>query len=336
MLTLPGRVDVVPETQDDRPGYRPYRARVREIERLSPHFVRVTFAGEDLACLATATADQRIKIAVPFPDGRLCDEVCDGADTASWVDRWRALPDADRNPWRTYTVRAVRPEREEVDVVFVDHGRGFPDDPGDDGDGAVQGEGPAARWLLRAAPGDAVLIVGPDSRSRHCSIGIDWHPGNARQVLLAGDETAVPAICAILESLPPGVRATALAEVPTRADVLPVTVGDDVDLRWLPRETAPHGAPLNAAVRAWLSAHRDLVRRAGAPRPQSLPDTDVDREILWDSPEEAWGRVLYAWLAGEAGLIKSLRRCLVSEHGIDRRRVAFMGYWRTGLPERNT
>jgi NADPH-dependent ferric siderophore reductase len=332
MLTLPERAGVAHDVQDDRPGYRPYRARVREVERLTPHFVRVTFAGEDLGYMATADVDQRIKIVFPFLDGRLCDALCDGP-AASWLDGWRALPEEDRNPFRTYTVNAVRPEDGEVDVVFVDHVQAVPG--GGDGSSGLSAPGPASRWLRGAYPGDSVLIVGPDSRSRHCRIGIDWHPGSAAQVLLAGDETAVPAICSILQSLPSSVRATALAEVPTSADVLPVSVGDNVDLRWLPRAGAPHGAPLTAAVCSWLDAHPDLVQRAGTPRPQPLPDTDVDREVLWDSPENAWGRVLYAWLAGEAALIKSLRRCLVSERGIDRRRVAFMGYWRAGLPERN-
>ena len=38
----------------------------------------------------------------------------------------------------------------------------------------------------------------------------------------------------------------------------------------------------------------------------------------------------YAWLAGEAGVVKGLRRHLVQEAGLDRTSVAFMGYWRQG------
>src|SRR5699024_6817314 len=41
----------------------------------------------------------------------------------------------------------------------------------------------------------------------------------------------------------------------------------------------------------------------------------------------------YAWLAGEAAVIKALRRHLVSELGLDRKQVSFMGYWRQGRPE---
>ena len=40
-----------------------------------------------------------------------------------------------------------------------------------------------------------------------------WRPGAARTLLLAGDETATPAICAILESLPADARGAAFLEV---------------------------------------------------------------------------------------------------------------------------
>ena len=40
-----------------------------------------------------------------------------------------------------------------------------------------------------------------------------------------------------------------------------------------------------------------------------------------------------AWLAGEAGVIRTLRRVLVSDCGMDRWSVAFMGCWRLGRPD---
>ena len=67
---------------------------------------------------------------------------------------------------------------------------------------------------------------------------------------------------------------------------------------------------------------------------QEVEDVDIERESLWDVPDggpSGW----YAWLAGEAGVIKRLRRYLVTERGVDRRSVAFMGYWRLGRAEAN-
>jgi NADPH-dependent ferric siderophore reductase len=82
---------------------------------------------------------------------------------------------------------------------------------------------------------------------------------------------------------------------------------------------------------AVIEAARDLpVARIPAPA-APLDDVDVDSGILWEVPEEAQRTSgPYAWLAGEAGVVKGLRRHLVQEAGLDRRSVAFMGYWRQG------
>jgi NADPH-dependent ferric siderophore reductase len=76
-----------------------------------------------------------------------------------------------------------------------------------------------------------------------------------------------------------------------------------------------------------------------AGRGAEVEEIDVDESILWEVPRTAKGGAalksapLYAWLAGEAGAIKQLRRHLVAGHGVDRRAVAFMGYWRLGRAE---
>ena len=303
MLALP---DVI---RDDRPAYRPYRATLTDITSLSPTFRRLTFSSTDFEYFAPHGLDQRIKLLFPI-DGR----VADLGDGASWVETWRGLPDAQRNPMRTYTVRAIRPEVREIDIDFVFHGDG----------------GPAARWLSSAAPGAELVIVGPDARSLTSTGGIDWHPGAARELLLAGDETAAPAICSILESLPAHVRARAFIEVPHAADALPVVSSANVEVTWLGRDAAVGG--LESAVRTWAAGNLAVYAPALARTTQELDDVDVDVELIWDAPEAAPGD-FYAWIAGESAMIKSLRRFLVSELGIDRKRVAFMGYWRLGKAE---
>src|SRR3954454_16468312 len=137
-------------------------------------------------------------------------------------------------PIRLHTVRAARPEVREVDVDFVLHGA----------------TGPASAWAERATVGDAVVLVGPDARFVGDAGGVEWHPPAAATLVVAGDETAVPAICAIVESLPPGRRALVLMEVPTAGDVLDLAVPTGVRVTWLPRGTAARGAPLTAGLRA--------------------------------------------------------------------------------------
>ena len=88
-------------------------------------------------------------------------------------------------------------------------------------------------------------------------------------------------------------------------------------------------------------AERDAAF-AGLPSPPILrrvtaagPVVDRDDEYeLWDVPPEAAAvDGVYAWVAGEAGVVKELRRFLVRDVGVDRRAVAFMGYWRHGRSE---
>jgi NADPH-dependent ferric siderophore reductase len=323
MLTLPIGTGGGGPAVADRPAYRPYRATVVGIRSLSEHFTRVTFFGEQFDSFGTRGLDQRIKIVLPLPGRGLTEIGVDDERTVAdgtWYARWRELPDADRNPLRTYTIRAVRPELREVDVDFVTHPDHAP-------------LGPAARWLLAATIGSDVVIVGPDERSLGRGIGLDWRPAHATELLLAGDETAAPAICSILESLPVGRRARAFIEVPSEADALPLVLPAGCEITWLARDAAPHGERLDAAVRGWAERNTALLRTAVAAAPQPFAEIDVDCDPLWESPSNEAGTGFYAWLAGESCMIKLLRRFLVSETGIDRSRVAFMGYWRLGRSE---
>ncbi|GAA1268410.1 siderophore-interacting protein [Pseudonocardia aurantiaca] len=287
--------------------WRLFAVEVREVRRLTPSFVRVTFTGPDLHLFADNGYDQRIKLALPLPGERGVD-LPGGAD---WYARWRALPEHRRNPVRTYTVRAVRPHLSEVDIDLVLHGDG----------------GPATRWARRAQSGDEAAIVGPDARYGSGHGGVEFRPPATGSLLLAGDETAVPAICGILERLPLDARGRVLLEVPIAEDALPVAAPPGVEIDWLSRGTGGHGSRLVPAVSA---AAGELLSGCAPSTGQPVVDVDVDPEILWEVPDEVPSVPLYAWLAGEAGVIRTLRRHLVAERGLDRRAVAFMGYWRLG------
>lgn len=306
-------------TQRPRPAYWPYRATVERVQRLSPHFTRVTFRCDDFLHFGTECLDQRIKLLFPLDDGSFADLGFDDEESllaGDWYERWRALPDDRRNPFRTYTVRAIDTDGCRLDVDFVVHADG----------------GPASRWLLDAAPGDDIVVIGPDGRSPHRGVGIDWRPGDARELLLVGDETAAPAIASILESLPEGRRARAFIEVPSPEDALSLETRGEVSVSWVARGEAAPGTALMPAVQGWLAQNPQVVAAATATGTQNLDEVDVDPEILWESPEVTHTG-FYAWIAGESAAVKTLRRLLVRDHGIDRSRVAFMGYWRLGRSE---
>ncbi|GGO66849.1 siderophore-interacting protein [Nonomuraea cavernae] len=297
--------------------FRMFNVRVSRLDRLSPSFLRVTFAGPDLARFADNGYDQRIKLVLPLAEHGLA-HLPMGAD---WFQRWRELPEELRNPFRTYTVRVARPQACEVDVDVVLHE--------DDGH-----SGPVARWAANARQGDLAVLCGPNADHPGEHGGLEFRPlAETGPVLLAGDETAVPAIASVLERLPAGCTGEALMEVPYAADSLDVLTSSQVKVTWLPRDGAERGSLLRPAVAA--AADR-LLPAPAAPDParNGFRDVDVDVEELWEVPqEERPPGPLYAWLAGEASIIRALRRHLVAERGMDRRSVAFMGYWRLGRAE---
>lgn len=202
----------------------------------------------------------------------------------SWWQGWRELPDDVRAVMRSYTLRALRRDPDEIDIDFVLHGVG---------PGAAAPAGPASRWASRARAGDRVILLGPavaDNRAIRFR-----PPEDTDLVLLWGDETAVPAATGILESLPAGTRVRAWLEVPCAGDVQDVATEADAEITWLVGGRGAAGE----------------IRGARLP-PHTHP---------------------YAWIAGESGRVKELRRHLVGERGLDRRRVTFVGYWRDGLTE---
>lgn len=263
-----------------RPTVRPYTifpVAVRRVKQLSPSVRLITFGGSALAGFVSGGNDQRCKVFFPRPE-RTDFVLPTGGD---WYQEYLDLDPEIRPPMRSYTIRRHDPERQEVQIEFVLHGD----------------TGPASRWALRAAPGDQVAICGPDAR-HFPVLGNEFHPpADTDFRVLAGDETALPALLSIVEALGPGERALVFAEIPDPRDARPVTTLGEVDFVWLPREAGQGaGEALLAAVRA-------------AELPEGLP---------------------YAWIAGETTLVKQLRRHLVNERGLAKDRIYFSGYWRHG------
>lgn len=307
---------------------RPYALVLTEViavERVSESFVRVTFGGADLDSFGTPgdVFDARIKIIFP-PSPYAVPPIDRDAD--DWWGSYLAVPEEERGSMRTYSVRELRvePAGTELVVDFVLHLQ-----PGL--------TGPASLWASTAEVGQPVFIVGP-RRGVPAELhgGAEFRPGAASSVLLAGDETAAPAIARILEDAPRDLRGTAFIEVPTASDILPIDAPSGVEVTWLPRAAgALHGAALLPAVLSHLGdAHAAVEVR------------DIEGEdLLWETPVySGLGETVvpvadavadrYFWIAGESGVVTTLRRHLVKDLGIDRSQVAFMGYWRRGVAMR--
>lgn len=298
----------------ERPTSRFFRARVNAIADVTPSFRRFTFGGDDLADYGDPGFDQRIKIVFPTPRITI-DKMPTGDD---WWEQWRAMDEQTRPPFRTYTTRYVRPDACEVDVDMVAH----------------EVVGPASAWIAEARVGDEVLIYAPTTAFAGVSYGIDFvPPARTDDILLAGDETAAPAIAVILEQLPRDARGVVVLEVPDAADAAYLPAHPGFEYRVAARDADTRHEHLVTAV------EHTAARLVPAGRGAEVEEIDIDHDILWEVPRTAKGGAalksapLYAWLAGEAGAIKTLRRHLVTSMGVDRRAVAFMGYWRVGKAE---
>lgn len=289
---------------------------------LCPSLTRFTFGGLDVERVAAFAPDQRIKLFFPGGDGwapRLAERLRDAGE--AWYEAYRGLAEAERPPMRSYTIRALRPAAGEIDIDFVMHDL--------TGYGDAAGLGPAARWATRARIGDRLSMSAPDRTAPGQAIGFEWRPPRAvRQILIAADETALPAAMGIVETLRtwderPRVRL--LAETPGEADRLPTP--DWVEARWLPR-TGGYGQALTAAVKG-LDLSAVLPALVANETDEAVSRIDVDADILWETEVDEQSE-FYAWIACETRAARDIRLHLTRERGLSRRSVACMGYWREG------
>ncbi|GAA1483617.1 SIP domain-containing protein [Brachybacterium fresconis] len=321
---------------------------VGAITPIGKNLLRFTLTSPDLVHFGAGghPLDMRIKLIIRGPEASADHfatvrpgALLDPATHAEWYRTWLQIDPVDRGWMRTYTVRAQRgaghpgnlTAHPEIDIDVVLHLDAE----------EIPGSGVAARWARDARVGDTISMLGPN---RHVVGpdygGIEFRPGAARTVLLVGDETAAPAICSILEALPEAIAGHAVIEVPDASDQQQVLTRSGVQVTWLVRGERPHGELMAAEVQRLMcedaqafriEAGLDADGLGGSAGRAELEDIDIDSSILWETT--TGHGTFYAWLAGEAGTIKMLRRHLVSELGIDRRQVSFMGYWRQGRPE---
>jgi NADPH-dependent ferric siderophore reductase len=229
---------------------------------------RLTLAGSDLGRFATGGLHVRLL----FPKDR------NSAPT------WPVTGEDGRPQWpgqqprpdiRIYTIRRIDVERGEVDIDFVLH------------EGAQM---PGARFAQEARVGDRVGMTGPGGGT----VGdADWY-------LLAGDDTALPAIGRILEQMPAGKHAVVRIEVAGAEDEQPLPSAAAVDLQWLHRGAAEPGTT-------------------------SLLETAV-RNVAWPSA----GTRVFAWAGCEYTSFRAIRGFLRNTRGLSLDKHLVAAYWRSG------
>jgi len=253
------------------PGPRPRRRpRFRSVEvvgvrRLAPRLVSVTLGGESLADFRIESPTQHVKMLFPAQGQNTVVVPEFGPDGPVW-------PEGQPRPFiRTYTPRRIDTATGTLDVELVLHGAG-----------------PASEWAERAACGDRLALAGPGGR---LALEIDDGPW-----VIAGDESAIPAIGQLLEALPPGADPVVYIEVEDE--------GDEMDL----------DGPVAAKI-TWL-------HRAGAAAPGAL---------LLDAVATAtFSAGTKVWVACEAKAVRGIRRALLEAGRIEAGSLVTRGYWRAG------
>lgn len=270
-------------------------ADVVNTKRITPNMMRVTLGGDELAQLTPAGYDQWFRLFLPRAGQDMLR--LPTRTSGLWYAEYLTTPKA-RRPWvRNYTVRAARPDLNEIDVDFVLHAG--PDDH-------PTAAGPGAGFAQEAHPGMRVGILDQ---------GVAYNPRHAHDwTLLVADESGLPAVAGICESLPDDARGIAVIEVPTAADKQEFRTPPGVERRWVVRSDGDTGVGEGGAAGDAAGA---VPGEAALAELRGLDLAGLGTEV-------------YAFAVGESSLATGARRHLVNERGVPKAYVDFVGYWRQG------
>lgn len=249
-------------------GYRTFFTTVSAVADINPHLRQVTFRGGDLANdFAPVGPDTFLYLLLP-PTGRT-ELTID--ETFSW-EGVREMAPEDQPVGAYYTLRRWNPETTELDILMVLHGD----------------TGPASAWASRVAVGDPVALWGPRT---------SWAPpAGTDSYLLVADETGLPAVAVILETLPDDAPIHVVAEVSDQSARQDLATGDHITVTWLHRDGAEIGT---------TTALADTVR--SLPQPGGTP---------------------YVWGGAESRAVTQVRRHVRDTWGLPKEQVSLVGYWR--------
>lgn len=226
--------------------------------------------------------DMRVEtVSQPYPSVRRVTGTISPSDPKAWNHPNLAVrlevetPEGERPVSRVYTVRAFDEATNQVEIDFVIH----------------TDDSPAMRWLATAKAGVSVYLVGPRPHFLP-------HLTPDGEVAMFADDTALPAVYAILTHWPQGARGTLYVETddPEAFAALPKVAGVEAHLlRRMPGTAGRAGHLVTAA--------RTFPLRKG----------------------------LSIWAAGEREEIRAIRRHFTEVHGLSRDTVRVFGYWRKGI-----
>jgi NADPH-dependent ferric siderophore reductase len=237
---------------------------VRSTMPVTPRLMRVTLTGDELDGFAIEAPAASVRLLLPEDGAR-------ALVVPEWNGNEFLLPDGRRPTIRTFTPLRFDPAGRALDVEIVMHGGGA-----------------ASAWATAVQPGAPAAISGPGR-----GYVIDHH---APAYMLAGDETAIPAMSQLLDVLPHQVPVRVLVEIAGPEARCELSTHPRAEVTWCELASdAPAGDALFEAVRAAAIG----------------PDARV-------------------WVAGEAAAVQRIRRLLFEHRGLTRSQATVRGYWKLG------
>lgn len=240
---------------------------VTNVIDLTPHMRRIRLAGEDLARFGKF---QGMHVRILFPTAAVPDPIWPSLG-ANGLPVW---PSDDRRPTaRVYTIRALDLRAGHMDVDFLLH----------------EGESVGSAWAIQARAGQKVGIMGPVGRPVRSA---DWY-------VLGADETGLPAVGRLLETLPSHTKGVAFVEIADSSERQQINNVTQIELCWLERDGKAPGTDGRLAEQI-LSAR-------------------------WPENGTAFG-----WFAAEAEAAKLVRTTWRDQMGLGRDQTIAAAYWRRG------
>ena len=263
------------------PGRPVHTFEVLRSEQLTSHMIRVVLGGSGFDTFTPSEfTDSYVKLI-------FIDEDVDvtALPQPLTLDSFADLPATKKPLVRTITVRNADAAARELTVDIAVHGD----------------HGAAGPWAATAHPGQPAYLMGP-SGAYAPDPAADWH-------LLAGDETALPAISVALEALPANAIGQAFIETAEPEDEIPLTAPAGVQINWIYR-----------------GGRADLVGedRAG----DQAPLIEAVKSALWLPGQ------VHAFVHGEAqAVMHNLRPYIRKDRGVEAKWASISGYWRRGRTE---
>jgi NADPH-dependent ferric siderophore reductase len=263
------------------PGRPLHTFEVVRSEQLTSHMIRIVLGGSGFDTFNPSDfTDSYVKLVF----------VADDVDMAALprpltLDSFADLPAAKRPVVRTMTVRRADPAARQIAIDVAVHGE----------------HGTAGLWAATAETGQPAYLMGP-SGAYTPDPAADWH-------LLAGDETALPAISVALEALPASAIGQVFIETAEPQDEIALTAPGGVQINWIFR-----------------GGRADLVEedRAG----DQAPLIEAVKSAHWLPGQ------VHAFVHGEAqAVMHNLRPYIRKDRGVDAKWASISGYWRRGRTE---